>query len=330
MQARLNRQTRTLELLEDFPLGSTVRMATDKDRVHYGAVTGIQKRGRSLDEFEKGATDDPNNSFSNSNPITPSKWSLRISLADGARNVDVPLSKINSGQPGSVTLMKSYRTERGKDILSQFDEKQTGQREIRQVVRGNLLVASQQFGRHGEIVNATTHDNEIEPAILMDQEFDMQEFLKDSPTRFESAEQVEQFFEQTLGNGVVQGLGGGMRLEDLKNGTLSLSTEASDRNLVLDDDLQDMVGNEFYSAGRGQSRMSMIIDSEDIEDVVLHLMNAKSRTLESGSHHDIARDIVGQELPGFSWDESADAFRERLGLASEIDMKNIDTVPISL
>ena len=324
MQARLNRQTRTLELLEDFPLGSTVRMATDKDRVHYGAVTGIQKRGRSLDEFEKGATDDPNNSFSNSNPITPSKWSLRISLADGARNVDVPLSKINSGQPGSVTLMKSYRTERGKDILSQFDEKQTGQREIRQVVRGNLLVASQQFGRHGEIVNATTHDNEIEPAILMDQEFDMQEFLKDSPTRFESAEQVEQFFEQTLGNGVVQGLGGGMRLEDLKNGTLSLSTEASDRNLVLDDDLQDMVGNEFYSAGRGQSRMSMIIDSEDIEDVVLHLMNAKSRTLESGSHHDIARDIVGQELPGFSWDESADAFRERLGLASEIDMKNID------
>ena len=324
MQARLNRQSRTLELLENFPIGSTVRMATEKDRIHYGAVTGIQKRGRSLDEFEKGASDDPDSSFGNSNPITPSKWSLRISLADGARNVDVPLSKINSGKPGSVTLMKSYQTTKGKDILPLFDEKQTGQREIRQVMRGNLLVASQQFGRHGEIVNATTHDGEIEPMILMEKEFDMQKFLEDSPARFESAQQVEQFFEQTLGNGVVQGNGGGMRLEDLKNGTLSLSTDVSDRNLILDDDLQDMVGNEFYSAGRGQSRMSLTIDSEDLEDVVLHLMNGKGRTLESGSHHDIARDIVGQELPDFSWDESADTFRERLGLPRDIDTKEVD------
>jgi hypothetical protein len=324
MQARLNRQSRTLEQLEDFPLGSTVRMATDKERVHYGAVTGIQKRGRSLNEFEKGATDDPDNSFSNSNPITPSKWSLRISLADGARNVDVPLSKINSGQPGSVTLMKSDRTERGKDILPQFDEKQTGQREIRQVVRGNLLVASQQFGRHGEIVNATTHDNEIEPAILMDKEFDMQEFLEDSPARFESAPQVSDFFERTRGDGVVQGRSGGMRLEDLKNGTMSLSVESSDRNLILDDDLQDITGVEFYSVGQGQSRMGMVFESEDLEDVALHLMLDKGRTLESGSHHDIAREIIGQELAEFSWDESADAFRERLGLPIDIDMKDID------
>ncbi|NJN61219.1 MAG: DEAD/DEAH box helicase family protein [Coleofasciculaceae cyanobacterium RL_1_1] len=327
MRTKLDRQSRTLEQLSEFPLGSTVRVSGGDDaKLRYGAVTGI--RSRSLDEFEQNADEsaNPDDLMGDRNPIAPSKWSVRISLADEAREIDVPLSKVNSfDKPGSISVTQASETVMSEEeILPLFDEKQTGQRELRTVIRGNLLVAAEQFGKDGSIVNATTHDGEIEPAILMDKDFDVREHLKKMPARFQSAEQVDRFFEQTLGNGVVQGRGSEMRLEDMKNGTLCLSTEASDRSLILDDDLQDLVGNEFYSAGRGQSRMSLFIDSEDLEHVVLYLMNAKGRTLESGSHDDIARDIVGDELPGFSWNESAEDFRERLGLSSDIDLDAID------
>jgi hypothetical protein len=87
--------------------------------------------------------------------VAPSKWLVNVSLADSSREIPLPLSKINADRMGAVHMTPVQKTMMGKDVMGQFDERQTGEREVRQVLRGNLLRASDKYGKEGNVVNAT-------------------------------------------------------------------------------------------------------------------------------------------------------------------------------
>jgi hypothetical protein len=128
----------------------------------------VSKRGTSLDKILVAEGDsESQNRLGDSNPVAPSKWLVNVSLADSSREIPLPLSKINADRMGAVEITPVQKTTMGKDVMGQFDERQTGEREVRQVLRGNLLRASDKYGKDGNVVNATMSTGGVEPMLLL-------------------------------------------------------------------------------------------------------------------------------------------------------------------
>ncbi len=334
LQTALNKETRRLDKqkteltkLHRYRLGQTVRLATDNGRIFYGAITQVGKRGRSLDALlEDGQSSQGKEGFGDANPVVASKWEVRVSLADASnREIPIPLSKLNTDRMGAVEVTPVTQTLMGKDIMSQFDEQQTGQREVRQVLRGNLFRAAEKYGSQGHVINATVAGGSIEPMMMLPRGYNIQQELSESPVELPAARNVRQFFEITHREGIIKTSDEQITLKAAENsGEYFLETGKKQKDVYLDQNLIEAVGSEFYTVS---DRFQAVIDGDDrLEAVVSYIQQGRNQRLEAVTHLDQARELVGEKIPEFSWSDSVEAVIERAGLPPAVDMSNLGTV----
>ncbi|MEO1351896.1 MAG: strawberry notch C-terminal domain-containing protein [Cyanobacteria bacterium J06635_15] len=327
VKLRIQRQKDQLTKINRFRLGQTVRLSTDNGRIFYGAITSIGKRGGSLDAMlneSQGAKDNAKVSFGDSNPVAPSKWEMRVSLTDASREIVLPLSKINTDRIGAVDLMPATKNMMGGDIMGQFDERQVGQRRVRQVLRGNLLRAAEKYGKAGKIINATVAGGGVEPMLLLPRGYDIQQELSEAPVELPSPRNVRQFLEITNNEGIIKTSDEQITLKSSPNrDEYVLQTGKKQKGVTLDEGLLDALGQEFYSVS---DRMEAQFPSERLEEVVTYIQQGRGQRLEAVTHLEEARELVGATIPEFSWSDSVEEVIAGAGLAPSVDLSNLNEV----
>jgi len=326
---RLDKQQTQLTQLRRFQPGQTVRLSTENGRIFYGAISGVSKRGTSLDKILAAEGDsETQNRLGDSNPVAPSKWLVNVSLADSSREIPLPLSKINADRMGAVDMTPVQKTMMGKDVMGQFDERQTGEREVRQVLRGNLLRASDKYGKDGNVVNATMSTGGVEPMLLLPRGYDLQQQLSESPVALPSARNVRQFMEVSDRQGIVKTSDEQITLKSAPNAEgYLLQTGKKQKDVYLDEDLMWAVGDEFYSIS---DRMEAAFPSDRLEEVVSYLQDGRHQRLEATTHLDQARELMGEQIPEFAWSDSVEDVIESAGLAPSVDLSNLEGVRAQL
>lgn len=326
---RLDKQQTQLTQLRRFQPGQTVRLSTENGRIFYGAISGVSKRGTSLDKILAAEGDsETQNRLGDSNPVAPSKWLVNVSLADSSREIPLPLSKINADRMGAVDMTPVQKTMMGKDVMGQFDERQTGEREVRQVLRGNLLRASDKYGKEGNVVNATMSTGGVEPMLLLPRGYDLQQQLSESPVALPSARNVRQFMEVSDRQGIVKTSDEQITLKAAPNAEgYLLQTGKKQKDVYLNEDLMGALGDEFYSIS---DRMEAAFPSDRLEEVVGYLQEGRHQRLEATTHLDQARELMGEQIPEFAWSDSVEDVIESAGLAPSVDLSNLEGVRAQL
>ncbi|MBE7385772.1 MAG: hypothetical protein F6J95_030825 [Leptolyngbya sp. SIO1E4] len=285
------------------------------------------KRGRSLDSLlEDGQGSQGKGEFGDANPVVASKWEVRVSLADASnREIPIPLSKLNTDRMGAVEVTPVTQTLMGKDIMSQFDEQQTGQREVRQVLRGNLFRAAEKYGKQGHVINATVAGGSIEPMMLLPRGYNIQQELSESPVELPEACNVRQFFEITHREGIIKTSDEQITIKAAENsGEYFLETGKKQKDVYLDQNLIEAVGGEFYTVS---DRFQVVMDSEDrLEAVVSYIQQGRNQRLEAVTHLDQARELIGETIPEFAWSDSVEDVIEKAGLPPSVDLSNVADV----
>jgi hypothetical protein len=256
--------------------------------------------------------------------VAPSKWMVNVSLADSSREIPLPLSKINVDRIGAVQLTPVRKTMMGKDVMAQFDERQSGEREVRQVLRGNLLRASDKYGKEGNVVNATLAGGGVEPMLLLPRGYDLQQQLSESPVVLPAPRNVQQFMEISDREGIVKTSDEQITLKAAPNAAgYLLQTGKKQKDVYLDEDLMAAVGDEFYSVS---DRMEARVPPDHLEAVVSYLQGGRQQQLEAVTHLEQARELMGENIPEFTWSASVEDVIESAGLAPSLDLSNLDAV----
>jgi hypothetical protein len=80
-------QLQVSKTVRAFPIGTSVRVVTPLNaNVFYGVILNIDQKARS------------------GNPVSPNGWRLRILVADAAKQLTLPLSKVNTGREGTAIV----------------------------------------------------------------------------------------------------------------------------------------------------------------------------------------------------------------------------------
>ena len=308
LKEKSDKQLETLTKIKRYRPGRSVRMTSSNGRVFYGVVSNVRKRGKSLDDFKD--TSAP----VKENVAIPSRWEVVIAMADEQRQISLPLSKLNPAVETSdsftVTPVKSYSKD--IDIYQLFDQRQMGDREVRTILKGNLLrAADTSYLNEGKLILASMSNGQMEPVILMKKGFNPQQELEAAPVILPNAEKIEEFMVETQGAGIVKTTDESITLKRNQSGEFFIQTGKTRKDVYLDQDLLSAVGSEFTSVS---DRMQAKFDSYRLEDVVGYLVKGKGKRLAAFTEQSTARKLLGQTIPELQWADSVESVVGREGL----------------
>jgi hypothetical protein len=279
---RIDKQLDQVEsALREFPTGTPVRIVSGTTQsVFYGVVAGIDQKVRP------------------GSPAAPNNWKMRLLVADSARQITVPLSKLNSWREGSVAITPQVQDWFGNDVYSLFDKFQQSGRVERQIFTGNIIKAFEKYPK-GKLVNFTDHQGQVRQGLVMPKEFDIREELDKEPVAFKQGYQVKAFLtDLTSRRGAVKTLDELLILKAQINGEGFIlqapKAKESGAKYFLDEALIAAVGNDFHSVA---DRMEVVVPPERLEQTLMVLMNQRQYTLAAFAHKEVARDYLGIELP---------------------------------
>ena len=314
------KQLETLTKIKRYRPGRSVRMTSSNGRVFYGVVTNVRKRGKSLDDFKD--TSAP----VKENVAIPSRWEVVIAMADEQRQISLPLSKLNPAveTPDSFTVTPVQSYSKDIDIYQLFDQRQTGDREVRTILKGNLLrAADTSYLREGKLILASMSNGQMEPVILMKKGFNPQQEMEAAPVILPSAEKIEEFMVETQGAGIVKTTDESITLKRNQSGEFFIQTGKTRKDVYLDQDLLSAVGSEFTSVS---DRMQAKFDSYRLEDVVGYLIKGKGKRLAAFTEQSTARKLLGQTIPELQWADSVESVVGREGLPPVVDLTDLGAV----
>jgi predicted RNA methylase len=270
-------------LLQAYPTGTTVRMMTaNKTNVLYGVVISVTQKGRS------------------GSPAAPNGWKMKILVADSAKQIQIPFSKLNTGKEAASIMEAQSKDWFGTDIYELFDKRQDTARTTRQIFTGNLIAAFVKYPR-GKLVNYTDNQGEVRQGLMMPGGFDIQESLQNEPVAFEKPSQVKTFLvDLTERRGAVRTLDEVLilRAQMFKEGFLLQAPRAKEfgGKYYLDEQIIAAVGSDFYSVG---DRMEVVIPPDRLEQTLNVIMNQRGYALAvfDKDFKQLARDYLGVKLP---------------------------------
>lgn len=288
LEQKLERQySHVAGTMRRFYPGQPVRIVTNKN-VFYGVV------GQYLNRSSEGG-----------NPTLPSSWSVQIELADAARQITVPLSKVNTGRMNAITLDPTETTLIGNDIYELFDQKQSLSRENRQIFTGNVIRAFEQFP-DGKLVSFTDSKGGVRQGLLMCQGFDIGQVLEERPVRMPSPEACLQFWSSASGSTALKTEDDFLKVWSNAAGMLTLSAERSKSKggkYYLDEDLMNAAQAEFVSLGK---TLQLTVEPGQA-DAVLQYLYDSGKALYAFDERSKAREMLGIELPALETIEDATA-----------------------
>lgn len=227
------------------------------------------------------------------NPTAASTIKIRFAIADAAREVVVPLSKLMSqDSPFSYTVMQNVNA-----VANAFDAGQSESREERQIITGNILSGYSQFTR-GQIVMFTREDGSIGQGVLMPRAFDAQAEMDARSVKFATVDQVIRFLSE-----------GRNRLVKTEDGVVGISKNWNSYSLMvrrqggkpyyLNQAVRRIVGD--FESGRGDKakNFTKTVDSEaDVRAALQAWIDNVGAEYVTDSHKDEAREITGQRRFG--------------------------------
>lgn len=275
-------------LTNRFRIGSTVQLSSAEGKVSYGVIANIAEKAKPL-----------------GSPSAPTNWKMQIITTEG-KNISVPFSKINSGKPSAVSIMPQGKTWRGESIYEDFDSRQQNQRTEMQVFTGNLIKAYEE-NPEGKFINFTTNQGQVRQGLIMPDDFDITQQLRERPVIFEEPYQVKAFLTEVTKNlGVVHDnpeknlaikADASAKLRGTPIEHFVLTVPSSTRvggTFFLNEDLLDAAQSEFFSVAH---RMEMHVAPENLEAALKVIMKDEGIQIAAFDFKDMARDYLGQMLP---------------------------------
>ena len=320
LEERSDKQLATLSRIKRFRPGQSVRMTANNGRVFYGVISNVRKRGKSLDTFG-----DPSVPVKE-NVAIPSRWEVVIAIADEQRQIALPLSKLNpaveTADSFTVTPARSYSN--NVDIYQLFDRRQMGDREVRTILKGNLLrAADTPYQSQGKLILASMSNGQMEPVMLMDKGFNPQQEMEAAPVILPNAEKVEAFITATNGAGIVKTTDEAITIKQNPAGEYFILTGKTRKDIYLDLNLQAAVGGEFTSVS---DRMQAKFERHRLEDVVGYLMKGKGKRLAAFTEQSTARELLGLTIPELKWADTVESVVGREGLPPIVDVTDLNAV----
>jgi hypothetical protein len=280
--ARLDQQlAHVRKTLETFPSGTPTRIVTANGSVFYGITARVWST-------------DPKG-----NPTAPNNWKKQFLLADPAKELTIPLSKVNTGVANAIAVTPKEYDFFEQPIYEVFDQRQQKNREERQVFTGNILRAMEKF--NGKMINYTNAGSKTCQGVLTPPEFDIEKALERTPISIAAPNDVMRFlFEVTNRTGQLKTpdevlIVRAQRKRD-GNGIMLQAPRAKEEGgqYYLNQALMEAAGGgEFFSVGK---KMMLVVPPERIESVIYYL-NAQDLTLAAFEQRQKAREMMGVELP---------------------------------
>ena len=320
LEERCDKQLAALSRIKRFRPGQSVRMAANNGRVFYGVVSNVRKRGKALNTFG-----DPSVPVKE-NVAIPSRWEVVIAIADEQRQIALPLSKLNPAveTPDSFTVTPAKAYSKKVDIYELFDKRQIGDREVRTILKGNLLrAADTPYQDQGKLILASMSNGQMEPVMLMEKGFNPQQEMEAAPVILPNAQKVEAFIAATDGRGIVKTTDEAITLKRNQAGEFFIQTGKTRKDVYLDSNLLAAVGGEFTSVS---DRMQVKFEQGRLEDVVSYLMKGKGKRLAAFTEQSAARELLGLTIPELKWADTVESVVGREGLPPVVDVSNLSAL----
>ncbi|MEL6816415.1 MAG: DUF3991 domain-containing protein, partial [Cyanobacteria bacterium J06598_3] len=283
---RLDEQSRQVqEALEKFVPGRAVQIASPYkvDEVLYGVVESVEQKRKSA------------------NPVAPHSWKMRVLIAGPARELTIPLSKLNTEHSNALRIRPAEQNQVGEDVYALFDQAQVVQREQCQLFTGNLVKAFEKYAS-GKFVNYTDDQGKVRQGLMMPKGFELRQALESEPVVLPEPEQVKTFLTTlTDGQGIVRTLDDLLTVRKHSKGEgFILETPKAKRvggKYFLDEALLAAVEGDFYSVGH---LMSLPVTSEQLDAVLVVLMKQRQYALAAVDFQEVAREYLGITLPSLA------------------------------
>jgi hypothetical protein len=283
LDERLNKQCeKVFSTLRKYPVGQAVKLMNNKDgSIYYGVVQGfVDKNG------------------ADANPLTPSSWKMQIQVADGARQITVPFTKINTEAKSGIRVEVQEQDYDGINIYDLFDQRQTTLRENRQIFTGNVIRAYEEY--KGKLVNFRDAKGEIHQGVLMPKSFSIEQQLEKQAIRIPDPETCQEFYRATNRTGLLKTSDEVLQVMSMNDGTLCLyCPKQKDTGGIyfLDAGLLQAAGDdrEFISAGK---EMRMYVKPQYADQVLAYLYQHHDGLMATNNLGK-ARELLGIELPEF-------------------------------
>lgn len=253
------------DFIDEFHPATGVEVTTPNGETFKGYITDVFQRGKPK------------------NPAASSTWNLRVAVADAARELTIPMSRIGDSS-------WNYKVEKAGVSPSEFDNAQSRSREKRYMATGNLLAAFAQL-EDGRIVNYTDSEGKQRQGIMMPKKFTPQEYLDKGMVSFSNPDHVLKFLE--AGNAVRSTNDEQLRISRSPNGGLVVEapkSKARGAKYFLNEPIMKSAGEEFATVG---SKMRMFVSPEKAKKVVKTIMDQFQ--LGAFESKDEARKITGQQ-----------------------------------
>lgn len=279
--ARLDQQLSHVEqTLKLFPLGTPVRIVTANDSVFYGITARIWNPDAG-------------------NPTAPGNWKMQFLLADPAKELTIPLSKVNTGAPSAIAVVPKEYDFFQTPVYEVFDQRQQQNREERQIFTGNILRAMEKF--NGKLINYTNATGKTRQGVLTPAGFDIEKALEREPIPITDPINVMRFLFD------ITNRSGQLKTPD-ENLTVRAQRKRDGNGIVLQAPKAREDGGQYYlnralmeAAGGGEfvssgKKMMLVVPPERIE-AVIQFLNVKDWSLAAYEQRPKARELMGITLP---------------------------------
>lgn len=276
LKSRTSGQMTTVRHIQTaLPVGTPVLLSTI-DASFEGMITRHEYRGKG-------------------NPSAPSAWRVTVAVADAAKQLTVPYSKIaidGSGEigVGGASILKHPA---GNAVLEKFAQGQSVKREKRYIAFGNVLAAYASVGASGQVVNFEDSDGNTRAGILFRKDTERAGLLGTTAVSFPDFTAISRFFDATDDRAVVKSADGNLALAsagDEFKFTVPAS-KAKGAQFFLNGKLLEAAGQDFVKSG---STMSVRV-SRDAAEKMITVLREQGFGLVAGSHVEEARNIMGMD-----------------------------------
>lgn len=311
-----------VERLLQHHVGETVKLSTD-DQNFYGVIVGIEKR----DGLK--------------NPAAPSGWQMKIAVADPVRQLNVPFSSLYApdqvgkdgvGKGGVIVepfegTVDLHDGEPGRTVHDLFDHLQSGSREKRYMVTGNVMAGFTALKAKGKIVFYTDDKGQTQAGVLMPKGYKADLTGADTPQVLTDPEHIMQFV--TRSDEPVKTGDGELRLMFGRQGyeIMAPASKARGGQYFMDKDLIAAAGKEFVKAGQ----MMMVRGLNQIQTrTVIQIIQRKFGPLAAWTQQRMARQIAGLPEPEVErFDDKGEPAKGGPQFSARTGVALIDTSPVN-
>lgn len=219
------------DAITNLSIGQTVEIIQPDGSVFFGAVINMERKGIAK------------------NPAANGAWKVKIALADAAREVTLPVSKITlAGEEGLTVVRPQYTGIDDIPIMDLFDRGQSDSREKRVIVTGNILAGFSRI-RGGQIINFTNDEGKLQQGVLMPRSFNITD--AETMAAQELMDPQAALAEFNKGNVYLLHSDGDLRVRAVGD-TIQLtvpSAKAKGQKFFQNPDLINAIGSDFYKKG---------------------------------------------------------------------------------